>query len=983
MEDIDRVVGSYPLTPEMNNFIDAVTAGLDVKGEAFAGTGKSSTLRAVEKYHTQKRGLYICFNKTLEQDARRLFKGNRVDIATAHAFALSSFTGTQRKAWSDRVSQKVSLSHIEKFGKLDRNNALFDSLNLKKRWSLILSIVECFFSTASREITELHLTDNYKQYIEKLKENKSISASQINDIQMFILNICNNLALEMLNPSSKCPSTHDAYLKAWQLSDPNIDYDYIMFDEAQDASPVLLSVILNQKCQKIFVGDRFQSIYQFRGSVNAMDIIPYETFPLSQSFRYGQGIADIANQILAHYDDAVNIKGNGTDSVVINAKDYIPTRHEPTLVLAHKNKTLLETLVQCYEANIPARFCTNKTYATESILNSLFSLHSNGKGKLPAHTSFGSLEELINSTRHAETKYLANLIIDDEEAAITLQKALEWTKPITEADATIHLATAHSSKGLEFDTVILADDFHDAINAFGKGKPMSDNELYLLYVAVTRAKKTLVIADELFEALQNPLAFTLNKTKPAPCLLDNLIIKPSVSTEQPGDTETSNNTATTSEPESSSSSLESSKTDNVKSDSSSVPDSPQKAASEPLDASEKQNTKANAVSPTKKQPEGSQGSIDIHVGTDKDTGEHLYWKPTDTDHFFNPNMAIVGTMGTGKTQTAKSILLQLHRQRKRNTGGEKFGVLIFDYKDDYTDDEFVNATGAKVIEANNIPINPFALFTQHKLAPVHTAKTFITTMGRTFRLGPKQNQMLKNCIDLAYEKKGIFRNRVGTFKNPAPTLKDVFAIYNSQEKVPQDTLMSALSDLYDYEVFEANARKCKSLFEMLDDNIVVVQLSGTDENLQSLIVAVLLDIFYIQMHQAGKPKPNGSHRALKKLVLVDEADNFMSQDFPSLKKVLKEGREFGVGCILSTQGLDHFKTADNNYADYQNAFICHRLNSPKKAQVEGILATEDKDVAAAHHAHLGQLEKHHALFINGKKEVKHQESTAFWKVVQE
>ncbi|GMQ49708.1 helicase HerA domain-containing protein [Vibrio sp. 10N] len=983
MDSDQRTVGSYPLTPEMNNFIDAVTAGLDVKGEAFAGTGKSSTLRAVEKYHTNKHGLYICFNKTLEQDARRLFKGNHVDIATAHSFALSSYTDIERKLWSDRVNQKLSLSHIEKYGKLDKSHALFDTLNLKKRWLLITSIIDCFFSTASKEITEIHLTDQFNQHIEKLKQNKTINSSQVDDITTFILNICNNLALEMLNPKSKCPSTHDAYLKAWQLSEPVINYDYIMFDEAQDASPVLLSVILKQECQKIFVGDRFQSIYQFRGSVNAMDIIPYETFPLSQSFRYGQGVADIANQILAHYDDTVHIRGNGTDSLIFNAKDYTPTVNTPTLVLAHNNKTLLETLVQCYEANIPARFCSNKTNATESILTSLFSLHLNGKGRIPAHTSFTSLKEIIQSTRHAETKYLANLILDDEDAAITLQKALHWTKPITEADATIHLATAHGSKGLEFDTVILADDFHEAINAFGKGKPMSDNELYLLYVAVTRAKKTLVIADELFDALQNPLAFTLNKTKPAPCLLDNLIIKPPVSTEQPGHTETQNSTGTASESESNSSSLESSKTDNVKGDSNSAPVDPQKTASKPSRKTKKQESKGNAASSTKKPSDDSQSSINIHVGTDKDTGEHLYWKPTDTDHFFNPNMAIVGTMGTGKTQTAKSILLQLHRQRERNTGGEKFGVLIFDYKNDYTDDEFVNATGAKVIEASNIPINPFALFTKHKLAPVHTAKTFITTMGRTFRLGPKQNQMLKNCIDLAYEKKGIFRNRVSTFKNPAPTLKDVFAIYNSQEKVPQDTLMSALSDLYDYEVFEPNARKCKSLFDMLDDNIVVVQLSGTDENLQSLIVAVLLDIFYIQMHQAGKPKPNGSHRALKKLVLVDEADNFMSQDFPSLKKVLKEGREFGVGCILSTQGLDHFKTADNNYADYQNAFICHRLNSPKKAQVEGILATEDKDVAAAHHTHLGQLEKHHALFINGKKEVKHQESTAFWKVVQE
>ncbi|CAH0543278.1 hypothetical protein VMF7928_04502 [Vibrio marisflavi CECT 7928] len=54
---------------------------------------------------------------------------------------------------------------------------------------------------------------------------------------------------------------------------------------------------------------------------------------------------------------------------------------------------------------------------------------------------------------------------------------------------------------------------------------MDETDLNLLYVAVTRAKKTLILPDELFLALEENLAFTLNKHKPAPCLLDNLLPK--------------------------------------------------------------------------------------------------------------------------------------------------------------------------------------------------------------------------------------------------------------------------------------------------------------------------------------------------------------------------------------------------------------------------------------------------------------------------
>ncbi|WP_413694441.1 hypothetical protein [Psychromonas sp. KJ10-2] len=53
-----RELNGFYLTIECNNFIDAVLAGDDVIGEAFAGTGKSTSLLAVEKYHTNKKGLY-------------------------------------------------------------------------------------------------------------------------------------------------------------------------------------------------------------------------------------------------------------------------------------------------------------------------------------------------------------------------------------------------------------------------------------------------------------------------------------------------------------------------------------------------------------------------------------------------------------------------------------------------------------------------------------------------------------------------------------------------------------------------------------------------------------------------------------------------------------------------------------------------------------------------------------------------------------
>ena len=148
-------------------------------------------------------------------------------------------------------------------------------------------------TTASKTIKECHLTEQYHAHISKLIKNGIIFDTEVESINKTTIKVANDIALAMLDMDSEYPKTHDAYVKAWQLSEPQLNYDYIMFDEAQDASPVLLSVILKQSCQQIFVGDRYQSIYQFKGSVNAMDIIPYKTYPLSQSFRYGKEIADL------------------------------------------------------------------------------------------------------------------------------------------------------------------------------------------------------------------------------------------------------------------------------------------------------------------------------------------------------------------------------------------------------------------------------------------------------------------------------------------------------------------------------------------------------------------------------------------------------------------------------------------------------------------------------------------------------------------
>lgn len=340
----------------------------------------------------------------------------------------------------------------------------------------------------------------------------------------------------------------------------------------------------------------------------------------------------------------------------------------------------------------------------------------------------------------------------------------------------------------------------------------------------------------------------------------------------------------------------------------------------------------------------SDTGMKIVFGTDLNTQKPVIWEPNNSDKVMHTNTGIIGTMGTGKTQFTKSLISQIYKNAVQNPGDEKLGILIFDYKGDYIKDDFVKATDAKVFEPHQLPYNPLALdpTPQSKpMLPLHTANDIKETIANAFNLGNVQRQKLRDIIVNAYENKGIERGKRETWSKTPPTLGDVCNIYLENPEVSQDSLYAAISNLSDFEIFESDPTKTQSLYSLIE-GVVVINLSGYDESIQNLIVAITLDAFYTQMQRHGHSAIENNLRQLRKIILVDEADNFLSKNFQSLKKILKEGREFGVGTVLSTQFLNHFATGENEYSNYILTWVIHRVNEIKIKEVESLFALDSK-----------------------------------------
>src|SRR5689334_14170729 len=114
--------------------------------------------------------------------------------------------------------------------------------------------------------------------------------------------------------------------------------EVLYLDEAQDANPVALAILQAQSRPTVWVGDPWQSVYRFRGSVNAMRMIDAPVRHLSRSWRFGEELAQVARAILAHTGSPPLVPLRGDPGLATTLGPVRP----PCAVLCRTNAGLFE-----------------------------------------------------------------------------------------------------------------------------------------------------------------------------------------------------------------------------------------------------------------------------------------------------------------------------------------------------------------------------------------------------------------------------------------------------------------------------------------------------------------------------------------------------------------------------------------------------------------------------------------------------------------
>ncbi|WP_454744103.1 UvrD-helicase domain-containing protein [Cupriavidus necator] len=459
-----------------------------VVAEAYAGTGKTTTAVGFTEARPDLRTLYLAFNRANAKAAQGRFP-RHVTSMTTHALAYSVLTQDQRSR----------VENIWKPATMRKDMAII-GLDVRYREAAITQrILASFFASRDAEPTAAHADE----------------ARKVLNAQDFTVEQCVRYANRawgaMKDKSGRITIPHDAYLKMFVQSKPNLGYQMLVFDEAQDANPITAQLVELQRefgTKLLYLGDRHQSIYAFRGATNAMEGLPANAtvLPLTQSWRFGPKTAGIANQILSELKGETNqIEGLGSDA---------PWREgAPYALLSRTNAELIKPAVARRGRGV--HWVGGIEGYKVHILEDAWRLRSNQRTDIREpfirdnFTSWQEFEDYGEETKDPEVKILVELVDQYRHEIPQLVAELRANEEKSDKFADLVVATGHKAKGLEWDQVKLADDFtvlekaEQSMADFGRidaqeamREDGTDQELNLLYVAVTRAMKSCQLNSE-------------------------------------------------------------------------------------------------------------------------------------------------------------------------------------------------------------------------------------------------------------------------------------------------------------------------------------------------------------------------------------------------------------------------------------------------------------------------------------------------------
>lgn len=452
---------------------------------AGAGTGKTSILVILAEVAKElgKKGRFMAYNKAIVEAAAAKMPSN-VACGTFHAYFFGT-TGRFYQHRSDRVSAKFTAEYLGITKDLELTEK---KLTPVMQARIIYRAIKKFSLSDDMEISRYHIP-----------YTRGTTPNDMEIIRDGIAPYLRKAWQDVADLHGQLRFTPENYIKIGVLKSPKIAASFVFIDEAQDTFPVILGWLKRQPhIRLVVVGDRAQAINEHMGAIDAMDkfeSIDRETglskndvtyMVLSKSFRFGPELADEANRWLwLHNEGEFMLTGNDVKPTVVTDID---DGEVYDAIICRTNAGVFTAAMECVLKGIKVSMSKRNMEELKAIATGAMQLMSGVSCDYEPFAVFEYWAEVLDAVANdpgfEDLKTMVNII---EKYGVDEILSLS-DKLVPAKMAQTQIITAHTSKGLEFNRVMIWNDyFEPEPDADGNPGEMAKGEIMLSYVAITRA----------------------------------------------------------------------------------------------------------------------------------------------------------------------------------------------------------------------------------------------------------------------------------------------------------------------------------------------------------------------------------------------------------------------------------------------------------------------------------------------------------------
>lgn len=467
-------------TPEQDAILTHCTgtAYPNLMINALAGTGKSTTLKLIDRANKIKPALYLVFAKRNQLEAIEAQKAGEFASTTA----IKTFNGIGHGIWANNITANIVLDKqksrtiwrhmVDDMKRADANEAW-------RHYSVVMDGVEKAKALG-------YVPADCNRAAEPLIDADSLVHAMDERPTPEAMELIDDLLLTSIAKAySGIIDFNDQIYMPALFGGTFPKFPRVMVDEYQDQSPVN-HAMLNRlvRGRLIGVGDPHQNIYGFRGAkaggmAGAVETYGMTSLPLSISFRCPSAIVEAARWRVPHFQwskqgGSVHTASKFEGSDFADNSTIICRNNAPLLRLAFKLISIGRSVAVMGSELGPRLVAIMKKLGDSTT----------SRKQLFSEIEQWREDRLVAGSKSAND--LADCMRVFAEHGDTLSSAISYAEHIFAQRGAIQLLTGHKSKGLEFDNVYFLDEHL-----------LDDREqdLNLRYVIQTRSQNKLTMID--------------------------------------------------------------------------------------------------------------------------------------------------------------------------------------------------------------------------------------------------------------------------------------------------------------------------------------------------------------------------------------------------------------------------------------------------------------------------------------------------------